>query len=302
MTSKTILVVGATGQLGTPVVRQLVRDGFEVRALARDLPRARARLGPEVALFHGDVDDAHALSTALAGCAGVHISLAASDPSTVDSIEHRGTARVAQIAARQGVSQLTYLSGMYASADLELTSPTELAKVAAERAIVASGIAYTVFKPTYFMETLPRHVQGRRAIVLGRQPHKLHMIAGDDFARMVSRAFTVPAARNRELFVQGPEAITIAEALKVYCARVRPDVTVSVMPLPLMSVVNRLVLGGKLDRELELMRLMQRLGERGDPTVTNQVLAAPSTRLEAWCAAQPAVVQSAPSEATARGS
>jgi hypothetical protein len=37
------------------------------------------------------------------------------------------------------------------------------AKWSAEHAIAASGVPYTIFRPTYFMETLPRHIRGRTA-------------------------------------------------------------------------------------------------------------------------------------------
>jgi NAD(P)-dependent dehydrogenase (short-subunit alcohol dehydrogenase family) len=46
-TEDTILVVGGTGTLGEQVARQLHRDGFEVRVLARDVERARTLLGPD---------------------------------------------------------------------------------------------------------------------------------------------------------------------------------------------------------------------------------------------------------------
>jgi nucleoside-diphosphate-sugar epimerase len=46
-TEDTILVVGGTGMLGEQVARQLHRDGFEVRVLARDVERARTLLGPD---------------------------------------------------------------------------------------------------------------------------------------------------------------------------------------------------------------------------------------------------------------
>jgi hypothetical protein len=49
------------------------------------------------------------------------------------------------------------------------------------------------------MESLRRQVRGTRAIVLGRQPHPLHLIAAADFARMVSRALTTPDAAGKRL-------------------------------------------------------------------------------------------------------
>ena len=285
MNTQTILVVGGTGMLGEQVAWQLLRDGFEVRLLARDVERARTLLGPDFEYFAGDVDDSGAIERALEDCAGVHISLrGGSDPDELDRVEHRGTARVAELAARQGVSRLTYLSGMLVAEDAEI--PGDRAKFRAERAIQQSGVPYTIFKPTYFMETLPRHVQGRLAIVLGRQPHPLHMVAAGDYARMVSRSLRTPEAANRCFFVHGPEGITIPDALRLYCSLVEPGKRVVSMPLGFMSVVDALFMRGQLRSTLQLMRVMQRVGERGDPSEANEVLGAPPMTLRRWCEQQ----------------
>jgi uncharacterized protein YbjT (DUF2867 family) len=278
---QTILVVGGTGMLGEQVAWQLLCEGFAVRLLARNVERARTLLGPNFEYFTGDVDDPDAIERALEGCTGVHISLrGGSDPEELNRVEHRGTARVAELAVRQGVSRLTYLSGMLVAEDAQI--PGDRAKYRAEQAIRQSGVSYTIFKPTYFMETLPRHIQGNLAIVLGRQPHPLHMVAAGDFAWMVSRSFREPEAVNRTFFVHGPEAITIPDALRLYCSLVEPGKRVVSMPLGLMSVVDALFMHGQLRSTLQLMRVMQRVGERGDPSVANEVLGAPTTTLRQW--------------------
>ena len=285
MDTDTILIVGGTGEIGRPVARQLLADGYCVRLLVRNVERARARLGPGFEYSAGDVDDPDAIERALEGCTGVHISLrGGSDPEELDKIEHRGTARVAEFAARRGVSRLTYLSGMLVAEDAPF--PGDRAKYRAEQAIQQSGVPYTIFKPTYFMETLPRHVQGRLAIVLGRQPHPLHMVAAGDFAWMVSRSFRTPEAANRIFFVHGPEEITIPDALRLYCSLVEPGKRVVSMPLWFMSIVDALFMRGQLRSTIQLMRVMQRVGERGDPADTNEVLGAPSTTLPQWCERQ----------------
>ena len=285
MSIETILVVGGTGMLGEKVARQLLHDGFGVRLLARDVERARKLLGPDFKYFAGAVDNRDAIERALEGCPGVHISLrGGSDPDELDRVEHRGTAHVAELAAERGVSRLTYLSGMLVAEDAQI--PADHAKYRAERAIHQSGVPYTIFKPTYFMETLPRHLQGNLAIVLGRQPHPLHMVAANDFARMVSRSFRTPEAANRHFFVHGPEGITIPDALRLYCSLVEPDKRVVSMPLGIMWVVDALFMRGQLRSTLQLMRVMQRVGERGDPSEANEVLGAPKTTLRQWCEKQ----------------
>ena len=282
MNKQTILVVGGTGMLGQQVARQLLRDGFEVRLLARDVKRARTLLGADFGYFAGDVDDSGAIERALEGCAGVHVSLrGGSDPEELDRVEYRGTARVAELAARHDVSRLTYLSGILVAEDAEI--PGDRAKYRAEQAIHRSGVPYTIFKPTYFMETLPRHVQGRLAIVLGRQPHPLHLVAASDFARMVSWSFKTPEAANRHFFVHGPEGITIPDALRIYCSLLEPGKRIVSMPLWFMSAVDALLMRAQLRGTIQLMRVMQRVGQRGDPSEANEVLGAPTTTLRQWC-------------------
>jgi NADH dehydrogenase len=283
VSSETVLVVGGTGELGRPVARQLLADGYVVRLLTRNVERARALMGPEFEYFAGDIGDSAAIERGLHGCAGVHISLRGSSSGSeeLDRVEHRGTARVAELAARQSVSRLTYLSGMLVSEDAEI--PGDRAKFLAERAIQQSGVPHTIFKPTYFMETLPRHVQGTLAIVLGRQPHPLHMVAANDFALMVSGAFRTPEAANRSFFVHGPESTTIPDALRLYCSLVEPGKRVVSMPLWFMWIVDALFMRGRLRSTLQLMRAMQRVGERGDSSAADSVLGIPTITLRQWC-------------------
>lgn len=282
MGTEAILVVGGMGTLGAPVASQLRRDGRRVRLLVRDVGRARTRFGSDFTYCLGDIDDEAAIERALDGCAGVHLSVKGTGPADFDRVEHRGPARVAAVAARLGVPRLTYVSGYLVGADVAGT-PADRAKHLAEEAIRRSGVPYTIFRPTYFMETLPLHVQGRVAVVLGRQPHPLHLTAADDFAGMVSRAYRTPEATNRVFYVQGPEALTIAAALRVYCALVAPGTRVLSVPLPIMTLVDARLMGGKLRNTLDLMRVIRQVGEIGDPSEGNRMLGAPSTTLREWC-------------------
>jgi uncharacterized protein YbjT (DUF2867 family) len=279
--TETVLVIGGTGQLGAPVVGQLRGDGYRVRLLARTLPAARDR-DADLEYVQGNVDDSDALRSALAGCAAVHLSVRGGPTAEqYDRVEHRGPARVAELAALAGVARLTYVSHMLAAPDA--AAPALRAKFQAEQAIAASAVPFTIFRPTYFMETLPRQVRGTRAVVLGRQPHPFHMLAATDFARMVSRALATPESAGQRLDVHGPQAVTIADALRVYCERLAPGAQVVTRPLWFMTVLDRTVLGGQLRGTLELMRALQRSGERGDPSQANRLLGAPTTTLLQWC-------------------
>ena len=53
-----------------------------------------------------------------------------------------------------------------------------------------------------------------------------------------------------------------------------------------MALIDRLVMRQRLRRTLQLMALMERVGERGDPAETNQLLGAPTTTVRQWCEQQ----------------
>jgi uncharacterized protein YbjT (DUF2867 family) len=178
---------------------------------------------------------------------------------------------------------MIYLSGCYVGHEQARDSEAETAKLGAERAIEASGVPFTIFKPTYFMETLPLHVQGPFGMVLGRQTHPLRMVAAGDYAAMVSRSLKTPESAGRRLYVFGPEALTISEALHLYCRIAEGGKRVLTVPLPVMKAINRLFMGGGMSRELALMAVMQRLGEPSNVPEAAEVLGPATTTVRAWC-------------------
>ena len=67
----TVLITGATGQVGNAIARRLADDGVEVRALVRSPDRARVLPAGVRAVF-GDVTDPKSLHAALDGSATVY--------------------------------------------------------------------------------------------------------------------------------------------------------------------------------------------------------------------------------------
>jgi uncharacterized protein YbjT (DUF2867 family) len=287
MSVQTILVIGATGTVGAPVARQLVADGYHVRLLVRDVERAQTQLGSDFEYIAGRVEESEALNQALADCSGVHISLqAGSNPEDIERVEYRGPIRIVELAAKQPGIHLSYVSGMFVGGQVGHGVLADQAKGRVEQAIQDSGLSFTIYRPTYFMDNLPKHLQGKRAMVLGKQPHPLHLVAASDFGRMVSRAFQEPEAENRIFYIQGPEALTLVEALRLYCSMLEPEKRVMTIPLWMMPILDTLFLGKQMRRTVQMMQVLQRYGELGDPSEANRLLGAPTTTLRAWCEQQ----------------
>lgn len=272
---KKVLVLGGTGMLGAPVARRLGADGFTVRLLARDVAKARDTFGDEFEIVSGDVTDQNSLEKAMQGCDGAHVSVGG----PVDQVSAEN---VAALAPKLGLERITYISGSTVAEQNRWFSMVEQ-KLQAERAVRACGVPYTIFCPTWPMEQLPRFAQTGKPMTIGKQPKPLHWFAADDLGRMVSTAYRKQEAANKRLYVHGPEAMTMKQALERYCQVFCPESKgVSVMPIWLSRVIGTLTRNDMLKFASKLMAYFDKVGELGDPTEANQLLGAPTTTLEAW--------------------
>lgn len=272
-----ILVIGATGMLGAPVAQALQAAGHTTRVLSRDPQKARARLGETFEFAAGDVENPASLEAALQGCEAVHINLeGGSDP----DLERRGVQNALDAARKAGARRVSYISGASVSAENTWYAGTK-AKFEAEAAIRASGLEYAIFKPTFFMETLPRFVRDGRASILGSQPNPLRWVAAPDYARMVAKSFAIPNLK-KEFYIYGPQAMTMIEALQAYCDAAHPGLKVGSLPFWMAGLLAMMPGAESLKAAIPFFRYIEKVREAGSPEEANALLGAPTTRLETW--------------------
>lgn len=111
----TVLLTGATGTVGSALAARLVADGRPVRALVRDVGRARALLPEAIDLVPGDITDATSVDAAVAGCSTVfHVAGLPEqwrrDMDDFDRVNAGGTDVVARAALAAGVSSFVFTS------------------------------------------------------------------------------------------------------------------------------------------------------------------------------------------------
>ena len=146
-----IAVTGATGFVGSHLIRRLRDEGLPVRALVRSTRYAgelRA-LGCEVAV--GDVRDRASLAAAFAGCfAGVKLVaiLRERRGQTFDAINRQGAANAVGAAADAGVARFVHLSALGAARDAPRYPRS---KWAGEEAVRAGGIPFVIFRPSILL-------------------------------------------------------------------------------------------------------------------------------------------------------
>jgi len=143
-----LLLTGATGTVGMPLLRRLTAAGVPVRCLVRD-PR---RLGSErvrVQIALGDLSDHLSFRHALRGVdTVVHLASVIRDQpgGSIEELAGVATWRLVRAAERAGVSRFVFFSVLGAStrSDARLLR----AKAVAERAVIESSLTHTIFAPS----------------------------------------------------------------------------------------------------------------------------------------------------------
>lgn len=112
-----VFVTGATGFIGASLVRELLKDGYEVRALARARSDRRNLLGLDLEVCEGDLRDCDSLEKGLKGCemlfhAAADYRLWTRNPSEMYEINVGGTRNVLDAALSLGLSRVVYTSSV----------------------------------------------------------------------------------------------------------------------------------------------------------------------------------------------
>jgi uncharacterized protein YbjT (DUF2867 family) len=221
------LVVGATGPvgLGGEICRLLRAEGKPVRALLRPTanPERVADLrNIGVEFVEGDLKDRSSLDAACQGVQTV-ISTATTTLSrqpgdTIEDVDLAGQIQLVDAAKAAGIEQYLYVSF---SGAIDGDFPLRNAKRGVEQHLIESGLAYTILRPTYFMEVWLSPIVGfdypnAQATIYGEGRNPISWISFYDVARFAVMCLDNPAARNATFELGGPEALSPLEVVGIF--------------------------------------------------------------------------------------
>ena len=239
-----VLVAGGTGRLGTQVVHRLTARHLKVRVLTRDPPRARHLDSYLVEVVRGDLREQDDAQQATAGVStvvsAIHGFAGVGDvsPRTVDGL---GNSNLIRAAKANGAEHFVLVSVQGAAPD----HPMELFRIkyAAEEELRGSGLAWTVIRPTAFMEFwaeligAPLVNKGRTRIFGGGQ-NPINFVSAADVARVVEQAVVDPSIRSETIEVGGPENLTFLQVAETFERETGKTGKKSHVPLQMMRLMS----------------------------------------------------------------
>jgi len=233
-----VLVTGASGFAGRAVVAALAAHGLKVRAAARNpssvprVPNVEAVALPDLA---GEIN----WKPLLASCdAVVHLAaIAHAGPGFADErydrINHVATASLAHTAAQSGASRLVFVSSIRAqsgpSCDCILTesAPTEptdsygRSKLAAEKSVRDSGVAFTILRPVVMyglgvkgnVASLARLAALPLPLPFGALMQPRSLLAVENLASAIRFVLETPATQGETYIVADPQPVTLPDMI-----------------------------------------------------------------------------------------
>jgi UDP-glucose 4-epimerase len=261
-----VLVTGASGFIGRPLVAALDSAGYAVRAAVRDRRGQSFPPGVELAALPDlsaaiDWSPLVAETDAVVHLAGIaHVGPDIPE-AAYDRVNHLAAADLARASSAAGVKRFVLMSSIRAQtgavADQPLTEadsarPTDAygrSKLAAETAVLASGVPCTILRPVLVygpgvkgnLASLTRLAALPVPMPFARLTNRRSMLALDNLIAAVRFALDDTRAVNETFIVSDPDALSVAETISILRAALGRNPTLLAVPPGLLSMLLGLI-------------------------------------------------------------
>ncbi|MFN8717110.1 MAG: NAD(P)H-binding protein [Gemmatimonas sp.] len=239
-------MVGATGTIGRATVRALVRQGHEVVCFVRTRPSHDTLALPAgVIVREGQVTDLASLAGD--GFRGEHFDAVVScmasrtgAPRDAWAIDHDAHLNLLAAARAAGVSHFVLLSAICVQ---KPRLAFQHAKLAFEQALQASGLVWSIVRPTAFFKSISGQVarvqQGKSFLLFGDGTlTACKPISDDDVAEYLAGCLDDPARQNRVLPIGGPgKAMTLRQQGELLFSLAGKPPTFTHVPVALLDML-----------------------------------------------------------------
>lgn len=235
---KKVLVAGATGYLGRYVIKELKKQGYWIRALARNPGKLENLKGSIDEIFIGEVTRPETLDKVCEGIDFVFSSVGITrqkNGMTYMDVDYQGNKNLLDLAMKNNVSKFIYVSVINAHMMMDLKMIRAKERFVEE--LKESGLNYAVIRPTGFFSDMLEFLkmaQKGRVSLFGNGENKINPIHGADLAEVCVTALNKP---EKEINVGGPETLTFKEIAELAFKVLNKKAKISTLPLWMIGVI-----------------------------------------------------------------
>lgn len=252
MTSRTTLVTGATGNIGSAILKNLAQSG--VPAIAGS---------PSGISVHGapgrvvDYNDVAGMTAAFEGVEALFLLF----PLVPNKVQLATNALNAAKAA--GVKYVVRSSG----AGADPRSPMAIGRLQGtiDQLVIDSGISYTIVRPSFFMQNFVAYYAGMiksGSVSLSHADGKISLIDVADIAAVDAVILSNPSAHAGQIYtITGPEAVSTEEALELISNAISKHV--EYFPIPEATAVESMRKMGMEDWTVDIMSSLNQVVAAG---------------------------------------
>src|SRR3989337_911093 len=240
-----ILLTGATGFVGSNLMKELLKQGLQVRCLGRNPDRADALKKAGAELVKGDITDKDSIAKALEDDkveAAVHLVgiLAETGKATFEAIHTQGTRNMVEACKSKGIKRFIHLSALGTRSNAR--SQYHKTKWEAEEIIRASGLDYTIFRPSVIFGKEDKFTNLFAGIIKispfimipGNGQNKMQPVSVKNLDSAMTMAIQNSKHTNKTYEIAGPEKLTFDHIIDTIC-RVMGKTRLKIhIPMPLM--------------------------------------------------------------------
>ncbi|MCE8428069.1 MAG: SDR family oxidoreductase [Candidatus Methanoperedens sp.] len=206
-----ILVTGATGTLGTEVVKQLSKAGASVRAAVHTKEKSNIIEGEGIEFVDFDHNRPETLSAAFKGVEKLFLLT----PVVDNMVEI--TSLLIEYAKNAGVKHIVKQSALGADANSQVNLLRWHRE--AERVIEKSGIPYTFLRPNVFMQNFVNSygqtIKAQNTIYSPAGEGRVGFVDVRDIAMVAAKVLTSKGHEGKIYKITGPEAISYSKAAQI---------------------------------------------------------------------------------------
>ncbi|MEA3370169.1 MAG: SDR family oxidoreductase [Campylobacterota bacterium] len=238
---KNVLLVGATGYLGSYILRELIRKGFNITVLVRD----KSKIDPNNIHFidkivEGNLLDEHTIKHQLQHIDVIISTLGITkqkDKLTYMDVDYGINKMILDEALLAGVKKFIYLSVLHGKnlKNLKICAAKELFV----EELLKSDISSTIIRPSGFFSDMSEFIQMAkkgRIYLFGDGNYKANPIDGEDLAKVCVKAIHTD---EKEINIGGPEVLSHNELAKKAFQSINSETRISYIPQWFSKVIMK---------------------------------------------------------------